>query len=221
MRTPHRAGRRGRRSRTGPRLLVIGGATVAVVAVGAGLALGLRGNQNPTPPTVGAPAQALPEVVRPPGPGPAPGVAPPVGSQVQDVLRAEGGLAYRCTAGTYTLTHTSLKLYVEHGGFAGTQSGLLSWRFTNGTRVDAAVVAQVPRRDTLSQALFRVIAVHGGGANDRATTFIVRQPSAGGLPPANCTTEGQRVVVPFTARYIFYRSAGPASRPPTMGAPAG
>ena len=114
------------------------------------------------------------------------------------------------------MRHTDV--VIAGGGFAGTQPGLLSWQFKNGTRVDAAMVRQVRQRTTMSQALFRVVAVHGGDANDRATTFIARLPSSGGLPPASCATSGQRLLVPLTTRYIFYRSALPPAPAPAISA---
>ncbi|HEY6797947.1 MAG TPA: hypothetical protein VI248_25000 [Kineosporiaceae bacterium] len=212
MRTPHGTARRPRPVRPGPRLVLIAAVASAVAAVGATAACGPGGGQKPASSAMDRP-QALRDTAPPavvpgdaPGSDPASGVAPPAGNQIQDVLRAEGALVYRCSAGKYTLAQTSMKLFVENGGFAGTQSALLSWRFKNGTQVDAALVKQVPHRNTVSQALFKVVAVHGGDANDRATTFIVRQPMSGGLPPAGCTTSGERLAVPFTTRYVFYRS---------------
>lgn len=134
-------------------------------------------------------------------------VAVPAGSKVQDVLRATGTLTYQCTGGRYTLSRTSMKLSIENGGPAGTQTSLLSWRFKNGVQVDGALVAEASADPTtLSEALFRVVAVHGGNANDKATTYILRKPDSGGVPPDTCTTTGSRVSVPFRTHYTFYTS---------------
>jgi hypothetical protein len=146
----------------------------------------------------------------------APAVAPPAGSQVQDVLQGKGMLVYRCSAGRYALVKTSVQLFVEHGGFAGTQSGLLTWRFKNGTRVDAVITTEVRRPGGLSQALMKVAKVTDGDANDRATTFIVRLPDPGGVPTGTCGTGGGTVSVPVQTRYIFYRST-PLGSPTSAG----
>ena len=215
MRKPEGAGPARRRALSAPRLLLAAaaGATVVAVTVIAGLGSG-GGGRTPTPsdaaarprpiPATGSPADRSSAPV-----GPVPALAPPAGSQIQDVLRGQGRLGYRCSAGKYVLTQTSIKLFVDHGGFAGTQTEPLTWRFTNGTRVDAALVKQERTRATLGPALMRVVAVHGGDANDHATTFIARLPGSGGHPPATCAVSGRRVSVPLTTRYVFYRAAGP------------
>jgi hypothetical protein len=235
MREPGDGGRR-RRDRSSRRLLPFAIAGIALVAAGVVTKLGVGGVTlvspsnavtQPQPSQATAASSTMPsaattgrsgrsgsdnsggtQVARArSGSGGGEVVQPPTGSQVQDVLRSTGVLTYRCRAGTYRLAGTSMKLFVQNGGFAGTQTELLAWRFKNGTTVDAALVTQVRSQKALSQALFRVVKVHGGNANDRATTYIVRLPDSGGLPPAGCATSGKRITVPFTTRYVFYRSA--------------
>jgi hypothetical protein len=200
------------RARSTRRVLSAVGAVTALVTAGV-MARAATGTANPTPAPSAAAVQSGPLQATPlPSTGPAGSgggraITPPAGNQVQDVLRAKGVLVYRCTAGRYALTATSLKLYLQNGGYAGTQSAGLTWRFKNGTRVDAALVTQQPASGTtLGQALYRVVRVRGGGANDRATTYIVRRPLTGGLPPASCTTAGKRLSIPFRTTYLFYRS---------------
>jgi hypothetical protein len=204
-------------------------ALAAAVAVATVSACGSGGSPGASSSTGAASAASQPGATSPQasstGPtssasvSPSGAVSPPAGNQLQDVLRGKGVLVYRCTAGKYSLARTSVQLFVDHGGFAGTQPGLLSWRFKNGTRVDAAIVKEVRRPAALSQALMKVVKVTGGDANDRASTFVVRQPDPGGVPPRTCPTAGKLVSVPFQTRYVFYRSATPG-RPASAGATA-
>lgn len=204
--------RRGITRRPGPPAAVAAGAVTCAVLCACGTA-SIAGTSSPADSvarggtSLGTTSSGpVPDSTPPALDGAGPAATPPAGNQVQDVLQGKGVLVYRCDAGQYTRIKTSVKVSVEHGGFAGTQSGLLTWRFKNGTRVDATVVDEVHRPAALSQALLKVVKVTGGNANDRASTFIVRLPEPGQQAPTTCTTPGNLVSVPFQTRYVFYRS---------------
>ena len=138
-------------------------------------------------------------------------VSPPAGSRLFNVLQGKGVLVYTCTAGVFTLTEPAIGLSSLRGQPVGIHfapvAGLLPWESTiDGSRVDAAIVREIPTPGTVTRVLLRAVNVNGGLGMFGRTAFIVRLPITGGVPPRTCTVPGLRIGVPFRTIYLFFRA---------------
>jgi hypothetical protein len=149
-------------------------------------------------------------------------VSPPVGSRLFNILQGKGVLVYTCVAGVFVLTEPAIGLSSLGGQPVGIHfapvAGLLPWESTvDGSRVDAAIVREIPTPGTVTRVLLRAVNVNGGRGMFGRTAFIVRLPVTGGVPPFTCTIPGRRIGVPFRTIYLFFRATTTvASVPNTM-----
>jgi hypothetical protein len=134
---------------------------------------------------------------------------------------ASGTQDYACqpasaspTGYAWTLVAPDAKLVDEQGARIMTHFAGPTWRANDGSTVVGARVEGVTvSPGAIPWLLLRAASTTpgpGGGDLLTATTYIQRVHTTGGLPPASgcgATTAGDRVSVPYTADYYFYKPA--------------
>jgi hypothetical protein len=135
-------------------------------------------------------------------------LAVPEGHRLELETWAEGVQIYSCVAGAWALRAPEANLNDRRGNYLGNHFLGPTWQASDGSKIKAARVAQVPAvtgPQDIPWLLLAVVASDGHGRLDDVT-FIQRLYTGGGVAPAGpCTTEGADVRVPYTARYLFHR----------------
>jgi hypothetical protein len=158
-------------------------------------------------------------VAGPPAPVVPTDIQVPEGNKVFLVGHAVGVQIYSCnaTAGGYAwgLVAPRADLYGDNGKLIAMHFGGPTWEARDGSRVVGRRDGQVTP-DPSAIAWLRLAAASRsvGADGDRlaGTTYIQRVATTGGLAPAagdcNAGTVGDRVEMPYTADYYFWKAAG-------------
>lgn len=135
-------------------------------------------------------------------------LAVPAGNERTAVLDARGVQTYTCTDGAWTLLEPAATLW-KQGDPARRAVALHSrgpvWVSTDdGSAVNAAAVANVPRDGAIPQLLLKAT-THRGTGLFADVSYIQRLETRGGLAPAGaCATDAGQVSVGYSATYVFY-----------------
>jgi hypothetical protein len=141
----------------------------------------------------------------------------PAGNRVFLVGHATGFQIYSCdataTGYAWGLVEPYARLYGKNGKLVTTHYGGPTWHAKDGSTVVGQRVDGVTVDPTaIPWLLLRKVSTSPGDYGDRltVTTFIQRTKTTGGLAPAaadcNASTAGERVEVPYTADYHFWKA---------------
>jgi hypothetical protein len=139
------------------------------------------------------------------------------GNKLFLVGHAEGVQIYGCSATPsgfgWALVAPRANLYNDKGKLLMTHFGGPSWQAKDGSKVVGQRVDQVSvDAGAIPWLLLSAASTSAGPDGDRlaGTTFIQRIATTGGLAPAaadcNASTAGDRVEVPYTADYYFWKA---------------
>ena len=154
-----------------------------------------------------------------------PGPVVPTRIQVEDgnkvflVGHAVGVQIYTCNATPtgfgWGLVAPRAELYNDHGKLIADHFGGPTWQAMDGSRVVGQRVDGVTVDATaIPWLLLSAASTASGPDGDKLakTTFIQRTATTGGLPPAasqcDANTLGERVEIPYTADYHFWKATG-------------
>ena len=135
------------------------------------------------------------------------------------VVHAAGVQKYTCQPnGTWLFTDPEAILYKTTGvpksigtHFLNFATGRPVWRLKDGSSVEAARTQSVPGgAGNIPWLLLQAVVTTAGPNGDRltGTTWVQRLNTSGGVAPAGTCTPGDRVAVPYSADYFFWRAAG-------------
>jgi uncharacterized protein DUF3455 len=135
------------------------------------------------------------------------------------VVHAIGVQNYTCQAnGTWLFTDPEATLYKTTGvpkpigtHFLNFTSGRPVWQLKDGSSVEAARTVTVPGgAGNIAWLLLQAVATPAGPDGDRlaSTTWVQRLNTSGGVAPAGTCTPNDRIAVPYSADYFFWRAAG-------------
>jgi hypothetical protein len=135
------------------------------------------------------------------------------------VVYAVGVQKYTCQAdGTWLFTDPEAILYKTTGvskpigtHFLNFASGRPVWRLKDGSSVEAARTATASGgAGNIAWLLLQAVVTTAGPDGDRlaATTWVQRLNTSGGVAPAGTCTPGDRIAVPYSADYFFWRAVG-------------
>ena len=137
------------------------------------------------------------------------------------VVHAIGVQNYTCQAnGTWLFTDPEATLYKTTGvpkpigtHFLNFASGRPVWQLKDGSSVEAARTVTVSGgTGNIPWLLLQAVGTTAGPDGDRltGTTWVQRLNTSGGVAPAGTCTPGDRVAVPYSADYLFWRGDGAA-----------
>ncbi len=135
------------------------------------------------------------------------------------VVHAVGVQKYTCLANrTWLFTDPEATLYKTTGvpkpigtHFLNFATGRPVWRLKDGSSVEAARTVTVSAgTGNIPLLLLQAVATTAGSDGDRLarTTWVQRLNTSGGVAPAGACTSGDRLAVPYSADYFFWRAAG-------------
>jgi hypothetical protein len=135
------------------------------------------------------------------------------------VVHAIGVQKYTCQAnGTWLFTDPEATLYKTTGvpkpigtHFLNFATGRPVWQLKDGSSVEAARTVTVPGgAGNIPWLLLQAVVTTAGPDGDRltSTTWVQRLNTSGGVAPAGTCTPGDRIAVPYSADYLFWRAAG-------------
>jgi Protein of unknown function (DUF3455) len=135
------------------------------------------------------------------------------------VVHAIGVQNYTCQAdGTWLFTDPEAALYKTTGvpkpigtHFLNFATGRPVWRLKDGSSVEAARTVTVSGgTGNIPWLLLQAVGTTAGSDGDRltSTTWVQRLNTAGGVAPAGTCTPNDRIAVPYSADYYFWRAAG-------------
>jgi len=135
------------------------------------------------------------------------------------VVNAIGVQKYTCQAdGTWLFTDPEATLYKTTGvpkpigtHFLNFATGRPVWQLKDGSSVEAARTVTVSGgTGNIPWLLLQAVVTTAGSDGDRLTrtTWVQRLNTSGGVAPAGTCTPGDRIDVPYSAKYFFWRSAG-------------
>ena len=84
------------------------------------------------------------------------------------------------------------------------------WQLKDGSSVEAARTVTVPGgAGNIPWLLLQAVVTTAGSDGDRltGTTWVQRLNTSGGVAPAGTCTPGDRIAVPYSADYLFWRAA--------------
>src|SRR5215208_5499949 len=134
------------------------------------------------------------------------------------VAHATGVQKYTCQAnGTWLFTDPEATLYTTDASkpigthFLNFATGRPVWQLKDGSSVEAARTVTVSGgTGNIPWLLLQAVVTTAGSDGDRLTrtTWVQRLNTSGGVAPAGTCTPGDRIDVPYSAKYFFWRSAG-------------
>jgi hypothetical protein len=135
------------------------------------------------------------------------------------VVHAIGVQKYTCQAnGTWLFTDPEATLYKTTGvpkpigtHFLNFATGRPVWQLKDGSSVEAARTVTVPGgAGNIPWLLLQAVVTTAGPDGDRltSTTWVQRLNTSGGVAPAGTCTPGDRIAVPYSADYLFWRATG-------------
>jgi Protein of unknown function (DUF3455) len=160
--------------------------------------------------------------------GPAPQTAPgdPLdprtyapSSQLFLIVHAVGVQKYTCqSSGTWLFTDPEATLYKTTGvpqpigmHFLNFATGRPVWQLKDGSSVEAARrVTGSGGTGNIAWLLLEAVATTAGPDGDRLTptTWVQRLNTSGGVAPEGTCTAGDRIAVPYSADYFFWKATG-------------
>jgi Protein of unknown function (DUF3455) len=135
------------------------------------------------------------------------------------VVHAIGVQKYTCQAnGSWLFTDPEATLYKTTGvpkpigtHFLNFASGRPVWQSKDGSSVEAArTVTGSGGTGNIPWLLLQAVVTTAGSDGDRltSTTWVQRLNTAGGIAPAGTCTPNDRIAVPYSSDYFFWRAAG-------------
>lgn len=132
------------------------------------------------------------------------------------VVHATGVQKYTCQAGgTWLFTDPEATLYKTTGvpqpigtHFLNSDTGRPVWEVKDGSSVEAARTVSVSGGPgNIAWLLLQAVVTTAGSDGDRltSTTWIQRLNTSGGVAPTGSCTPGDRIAVPYSADYFFWR----------------
>ncbi|MCD6014773.1 MAG: hypothetical protein K0R88_857 [Solirubrobacterales bacterium] len=140
-------------------------------------------------------------------------------SQLFLVVHAIGVQKYTCQAdGTWLFTDPEATLYKTTGvpkpigtHFLNFATGLPVWQLKDESSVEAARTQTASGgTGNIAWLLLQAVTTTAGSDGDRltSTTWVQRLNTSGGVAPAETCVPGDRIAVPYSADYFFWRAAG-------------
>jgi hypothetical protein len=135
------------------------------------------------------------------------------------IVYAVGVQKYTCQAnGSWLFTDPEATLDKTTGvpkpigtHFLNFATGRPVWRLKDGSSVEAARTQMVSGgAGNIAWLLLQAVVTTAGPDGDRlaTTTWVQRLNTSGGVAPAGTCTPGDRIAVPYSADYFFWRAAG-------------
>ena len=129
---------------------------------------------------------------------------------------AEGVQIYACRAGAWTLVAPRATLYGDNDQVIASHFGGPTWQARDGSSVVATRDAPPATVDptAIPWLRLRATSTSAGADGDKLvkTSYVQRVATTGGLAPAasscDAGTAGDRVEVPYTADYYFWKETG-------------
>jgi hypothetical protein len=145
------------------------------------------------------------------------GVDPPAGQKELFRADARGVQVYTCEVagdGSYqwTLDHPEAELMDEKGQNIGRHFAGPNWEMMDNSRVGGHIVARKASPDGSIPWMLLEASAHAGYGMVQHAEYIQRIDTKGGVAkPEGCDAQHlkARLRVPYTATYVFYRSAPP------------
>jgi len=133
-------------------------------------------------------------------------------------VQATGFQKYACQPdGTWVFTDPVATLYKSNGTaqaigshFLNFSTGRPVWQLKDGSSVEPARFASASGgAGNIAQLLLKTVVASAGADGDRLAqaTWVQRLNTAGGVAPAGSCTPGDHAAVPYTADYVFWRTA--------------
>ena len=140
-------------------------------------------------------------------------------SQLVLVLHAIGVQKYTCQAnGTWLFTDPEATLYKTTGvpkpigtHFLNFATGRPVWQLKDESSVEAARTQTVDGgTGNIAWLLLQAVVTTAGSDGDRltSTTWVQRLNTSGGVAPPGTCAPGDRIAVPYSADYFFWRATG-------------
>ena len=140
-------------------------------------------------------------------------------SQLFLVVHAIGVQKYTCQAnGTWLFTDPEATLYKTTGvpkpigtHFLNFATGRPVWQLKDESSVEAARTQTVDGgTGNIAWLLLQAVVTTAGSDGDRltSTTWVQRLNTSGGVAPPGTCVPGDRIAVPYSADYFFWRAAG-------------
>src|SRR3954452_19800428 len=134
-------------------------------------------------------------------------------------VNASGFQKYACQPdGTWLFTDPVATLFKSNGTaqaigshFLNFATGRPVWQLKDGSSVEPARTASASGgAGNIAQLLLKTVVASAGDDGDRRarTTWVQRLNTSGGVAPAGSCTPGALAAVPYTADYVFWRTAG-------------
>ncbi|MCU1684661.1 MAG: Tat pathway signal sequence domain protein [Amycolatopsis sp.] len=128
---------------------------------------------------------------------------PPGQTRVADMWVETGSQVYTCTTGSWTLLEPAAVLRSGNALLLHTRGP--QWISpADGSAVQGAVVASVPRTNAIPELLLKSTANRGTGLLG-SVDFVQRLATQGGVAPSGSCTIGAQVAVPYSAEYRFFK----------------
>jgi hypothetical protein len=135
------------------------------------------------------------------------------------VVHAVGVQNYSCQAnGSWLFTDPEASLYKTTGvpkpigtHFLNFAAGRPVWELKDGSSVEAARTVSVSGgAGNIAWLLLQAVVTSAGSDGDRltSTTWVQRLNTSGGVAPAGTCTPNDRIAVPYSTDYFFWRAAG-------------
>ena len=136
--------------------------------------------------------------------------APPAGTQLAFTLAARGVQIYECRDRAWVLVAPEATLQDAQGRVVGIHGAGPTWQLADGSRVRGSVQARVdaPGGRDIPWLLLTAHAEPSAQGSLTGISHIQRLNTRGGLAPAGACVNQQSARVPYTADYLFFRSAG-------------
>jgi hypothetical protein len=134
-------------------------------------------------------------------------------------VNASGFQKYACQPdGTWVFTDPVATLFKSNGSaqaigshFLNFATGRPVWQLKDGSSVEPARAASASGgAGNIALLLLKTVNASPGDDGDRLaqTTWVQRLNTTGGVAPAGSCTPGDHAAVPYTADYVFWRTAG-------------
>lgn len=142
-------------------------------------------------------------------PAVSPALAVPDSAKLVLVTNATGVQIYECE-GTWELSAPRAELHDDAGVTIGQLTGSVErgpqWEAKDGSTVSGSDPVSVPNPGSIPLLLLEGSGATftGDGGLLSHVAFIQRLDTTGGVAPAGACTKGQKIEVPYTAKYYFY-----------------
>jgi hypothetical protein len=138
-------------------------------------------------------------------------IAPPTDARLALSLSARGVQIYECRKQAWTFLAPEAELRDPQGRIVGTHGAGPFWQLNDGSRIVGRVKARAdaPGGRDIPWLLLTAQAEGSATGSLSGISHVQRLNTRGGLAPAGDCVDRESVRIPYTADYLFFRSAQP------------